>query len=46
MFYHLFNLFESLGGDFAVDSAPGRGCNATVSLKTPGDGVPGPPHFP
>ena len=25
---------EAFGGDFTVDSAPGRGCKATVSLKT------------
>ena len=31
----------SFGGTFAIDSSPGRGCKATVSLKVPEDAKPG-----
>ena len=32
---------ESFGGEFTIDSAPGRGCKATVSLQTPKDKAAG-----
>ncbi len=32
---------DSFGGTFAIDSSPGRGCKATVSLKVPEDAKPG-----